>query len=68
MKRSIEAPYSGFCCASVSPACSAVTRGDESDGGGGGGLAALRRGGGGDPRVREPRSPNELGWRSRAFI
>ena len=66
MKRSAEAPYSGFCCASASLAWIAVTRGDVSDGGDDG-LAVLRRCGGGD-RGREPRFPNELGWRSLPFI
>jgi len=67
MKRSAEAPYSGFCCASVSLAWTAVTRGDVSDGGDDG-LAVLRRCGGGDREGREPRFPNELGWRSLPFV
>jgi len=79
MKRSMEAPYSGFCCASVSLACIAVTRGDVSDGLA---AAAWRRRGGGERRPggggerREPggvgEAPrsrsNELGCRSLAFI
>lgn len=45
MKRSSEAPNNGFVCTSESLACTAVTRGDASDGGGG--LAGLLRLGGG---------------------
>ena len=61
MKRSIEAPYSGFCC--VSLACSAVTLGEVSDAGAA--LVVLRRGGGGERRARESR---DFGCRSLAFI